>query len=68
MAHRPYGSVQNRMYPSALYCAGVSHRAFFVKVRSTAWKYLQDVVHLAGYRLAFFDGICYDTGYCAAAR
>jgi len=38
MAHRPYGSVQNRMYPSALYCAGVSHRAFFVKVRSTAWK------------------------------
>lgn len=22
MAHRPYGSVQNRMYPSALYCAG----------------------------------------------
>ena len=22
MAHRPYGSVQNRMYPSALYCTG----------------------------------------------
>ena len=22
MAHRPYGSIQDRMYPSALYCAG----------------------------------------------
>ena len=22
MAHRPFGSVQNRMYPSALCCAG----------------------------------------------
>ena len=22
MAHQPYGSVQDRMYPSALYCAG----------------------------------------------
>ena len=22
MAHWPYGSIQNRMYPSALYCAG----------------------------------------------
>lgn len=30
MAHRPYGSAQTGMYPSALCCAGIC-RAFFVK-------------------------------------
>ena len=40
MAHRPYGSIQNRMYPSALCCAGGLPPGFLCQgaIQGTTWK------------------------------